>query len=115
MNAHRLGTALHLLFSPHLNPATRVADYNVACAADFVNGVQFYDSFVVRDSQGYGMGLQFFPWFAPVGASASRRAVLRESDAVPVRSCWGGMVAYRAGPFLRGDDHNDEEEDDEQE
>lgn len=56
------------------------------------------------------MGLQLFPWFAPVGASASRRAVLKESDAVPVRSCWGGMVSYRAGPFLRGDD-TDEEQD----
>ena len=75
----------------------------MACAADFINAVEFYDSFVVRDSQGYGMGLQLFPWFAPVATSVSRGAVLRESDAVPVRSCWGGMVAFGAEPFLRSD------------
>jgi Cryptococcal mannosyltransferase 1 len=93
--------ALQLLFSTHLDPETRLPDYRAACAADFINHGLFYDSFVVRDSEGYGMGFQFFPWFATVGSAKSREAVLAESDAVPVKSCWGGMIAYEAEEFLR--------------
>jgi hypothetical protein len=59
----------------------------------------FHDSFVVRDSSGYGMGLMFYPWFSAGGTATSRRDVLSETDAVRVRSCWGGMAAFDAAVF----------------
>ena len=51
---------LHLLFS------TRAAengqtDYRAACAVDFINPFKFYDNFATRDSEGYSMGIPFFP------------------------------------------------------
>ena len=95
--------ALQLMFTTNFNPTTNSADYRAACAADFVDPVTFYDTFVVRDSHGYGMGLQYFPWFPPTSDAESRNAVLAESDSVPVKSCWGGMVAYDAEEFLRQD------------
>ncbi|WEW61002.1 hypothetical protein PRK78_006491 [Emydomyces testavorans] len=85
--------ATHLLFS------TNNSKYRAACAIDFVSNVMFYDSFVVRDTDGYGMGLMFFPWFPPTGSAKSRNAVLAGKDAVPVRSCWGGMAAFDATVF----------------
>ncbi|KAI2081033.1 hypothetical protein LOZ36_006323 [Ophidiomyces ophidiicola] len=85
--------AAQLLFSTNQNK------YRAACAIDFTSNVMFYDSFVVRDTNGYGMGLMFFPWFPPTGSAQSRNAVLAESDAVPVRSCWGGMVSFDAVQF----------------
>jgi hypothetical protein len=91
--------ALHLLFSTNLDPRKNRADYIVACAADFINPVMFYDTFVVRDFEGFGMGLMFFPWFTSSGKAESRNDVLNEKDAVRVRSCWGGMAAYDAAEF----------------
>ncbi|KAL2827737.1 cryptococcal mannosyltransferase 1-domain-containing protein [Aspergillus cavernicola] len=49
--------------------------------------------------RGYCMGLPFFPWFSDAGSGQSRRDVLSGKDAVSVRSCWGGMVAFDAQPF----------------
>ena len=92
--------ALNLLFSTNQNPNTGAADYDVACAADFVSSVIFYDTFVVRDYEGYGMGLTIFPWFTSQGQSLSRHDVLASKDAVRVKSCWGGMAAFKAAPFL---------------
>lgn len=85
--------AAQLLFS------TNKGKYRTACAIDFVANVMFYDSFVVRDTDGYGMGLMFFPWFPPTGSAQSRDAVLAQKDAVPVRSCWGGMASFDASLF----------------
>lgn len=85
--------AAQLLFS------TNKGKYRAACAIDFVSNVMFYDSFVVRDTEGYGMGLTSFPWFAPTGSAQSRNAVLAGKDAVPVRSCWGGMASFNAELF----------------
>ncbi|KAM5442373.1 hypothetical protein MferCBS31731_002748 [Microsporum ferrugineum] len=90
--------AVQLLFSTNAERSGR-ADYHAACAIDFVANVMFYDTFVVRDTEGFGMGLMFFPWFAASGKAESRQAVLAESDAVQVRSCWGGMVAFDARIF----------------
>jgi hypothetical protein len=42
------------------------------------------------------MGLPFFPWFSTAGHGDSRKDVLAGKDAVRVRSCWGGMVAFDA-------------------
>jgi Cryptococcal mannosyltransferase 1 len=85
--------AIQLLFS------TNGGKYRTACSIDFVRGVMFYDSFVVRDIEGYGMGLMFYPWFSVAGNSLSRQDVRSETDAVRVRSCWGGMAAFNADNF----------------
>ncbi|GLA10587.1 hypothetical protein AnigIFM62618_000184 [Aspergillus niger] len=89
--------ALQLLFSTHTRDGR--PDYRAACAVDFINPFKFYDTFASRDLEGYGMGLPFFPWFTTAGKAQSRSDVLQETDAVRVRSCWGGMVAFDAGFF----------------
>lgn len=58
-----------------------------------------YDSFVVRDSDGFSGGIMLYPWFSNAGSGRSRSMVLRQSDAVPVRSCWGGIAAFDASMF----------------
>lgn len=88
--------ALQLLFS------TNSGDYRAACAVDFDNPFKFYDTFATRDLQGYSMGVPFFPWFAAEGRAESRNDVLAGKDAVRVRSCWGGMVAFD-GSFFQHD------------
>lgn len=90
--------ALQLLFSTNIDQEG-VAQYRAACAVDFINAFKFYDTFATRDLHGYGMGLPFFPWFTSAGSGRSRQDVLEERDAVRVRSCWGGMVAFDAKFF----------------
>ncbi|KAL2809374.1 cryptococcal mannosyltransferase 1-domain-containing protein [Aspergillus granulosus] len=92
--------ALQLLFSTNADE-TGKADYRAACAVDFINPFKFYDTYATRDLEGYSMGVPFFPWFTDSGAGQSRRDVLAGKDAVPVRSCWGGMVAFDARFFQR--------------
>ncbi|KAK5939261.1 hypothetical protein PMZ80_008564 [Knufia obscura] len=93
--------AAQLLFSTNYHDGK--ARYRAACGIDFVHGVQMYDTFFVRDAEGYGSGLMVYPWFAPVGHGVSRKAVLGQTDAVPVRSCWGGMAAFDAALFQTRD------------
>ncbi|OCK97816.1 glycosyltransferase family 69 protein [Cenococcum geophilum 1.58] len=90
--------AVQLLFSTNMGPSGR-AEYSAACAIDFVAKNFFYDSFVVRDMEGYGMGLNFYPWFQASGNAQSRNDILSQTDAVRVRSCWGGMAAFNASIF----------------
>ncbi|EPS29451.1 hypothetical protein POX_f08489 [Penicillium oxalicum] len=90
--------ALQLLFSTNLNEAGE-SQYRAACAVDFDNPFKFYDTYATRDLEGYSMGLPFFPWFSSAGDAASRSDVLHGKDAVRVRSCWGGMVAFDAKYF----------------
>ncbi|KAF2189806.1 glycosyltransferase family 69 protein [Zopfia rhizophila CBS 207.26] len=90
--------AAQLLFSTNMGPNGR-AEYSAACAIDFAAKVMFYDTSVVHDMEGYGMGLMFYPWFPPIGESQSRNDVLALKDAVRVRSCWGGMAAFDAEIF----------------
>ncbi|KAL3444772.1 cryptococcal mannosyltransferase 1-domain-containing protein [Aspergillus insuetus] len=90
--------ALQLLFSTHAD-SNGIAQYRAACAVDFINPFKFYDTYATRDHEGYSMGLPFFPWFSNAGSGRSREAVLAGSDSVPVRSCWGGMVAFDARYF----------------
>lgn len=90
--------AAHLLFSTNLDEAG-VTHYRAACAVDFENPFKFYDTFATRDLDGYGMGVIFYPWFTGAGSATSRSAVLAQRDAVPVTSCWGGMVAFEAKWF----------------
>ncbi|OOG01134.1 glycosyltransferase family 69 protein [Aspergillus carbonarius ITEM 5010] len=89
--------ALQLLFST--NTQNGVSDYRAACAVDFINPFKFYDTFASRDLEGYSMGIPFYPWFTTAGKAQSRQDVLHGKDAVRVRSCWGGMVAFDAEFF----------------
>ncbi|KAH0174711.1 hypothetical protein KCU67_g622, partial [Aureobasidium melanogenum] len=91
--------AADLLFATGTRDPTSRTTYHAACAVDFINPFKFYDTFATRDSNGYGMGLPFFPWFSGKDGGESRKEVMKENDAVPVRSCWGGMVAFEARWF----------------
>lgn len=94
--------ATQLLFSTHANSQGK-ADYLAACAVDFINPFKFYDTFATRDLEGYSLGVPFFPWFTSSGKGLSRRDVLEGTDAVRVKSCWGGMVAFDAQYFQATD------------
>lgn len=87
--------AVQLLLATHADNEGRT-DYRAACAVDFINAFKFYDTFATRDLEGYSMGIPFYPWFTTAGHGRSRQDVLDQKDAVRVRSCWGGMVAFDA-------------------
>jgi hypothetical protein len=88
--------AANLLFSTNVDERSGKTNYRAACAVDFVNPFKFYDTFATRDNEGYRMGVPFFPWFTNSGNGTSRQDVLDQKDAVRVKSCWGGMVAFEA-------------------
>ncbi|RJE22565.1 hypothetical protein PHISCL_05111 [Aspergillus sclerotialis] len=90
--------ALQLLFSTNADE-NGIAQYRAACAVDFINPFKFYDTYATRDLEGYSMGLPFFPWFSRAGKADSWKDVQKGKDAVRVRSCWGGMVAFDAKFF----------------
>ncbi|KAI9826284.1 MAG: hypothetical protein M1832_000201 [Thelocarpon impressellum] len=90
--------AAQLLLSTNIGDDGRT-NYRAACAIDFINAFKFYDTFASRDIEGYSMGVPFFPWFTTAGLGQSRQDVLEGKDAVRVRSCWGGMVAFEAKWF----------------
>lgn len=90
--------AAQLLLSTNLDEHGHSA-YRAACAVDFINPFKFYDTYATRDLEGYSMGVPFFPWFTSAGHGSSRADVLAGKDAVRVKSCWGGMVAFDAKPF----------------
>ncbi|KAL3493197.1 cryptococcal mannosyltransferase 1-domain-containing protein [Aspergillus germanicus] len=95
--------AVQLLFSTNLNPENdHKPQYRAACAVDFIHPFMFYDIYATRDLEGHSMGLPFFPWFSDSSSGQSRRDVLAGKDAVPIRSCWGGMVAFDAQFFQAG-------------
>ncbi|KAL8707548.1 MAG: hypothetical protein Q9220_007440 [cf. Caloplaca sp. 1 TL-2023] len=86
---------VQLLFSTNAGDDGK-SSYLAACAVDFINPFKFYDTFATRDAEGYSMGVPFFPWFSDAGNGISRRDVLDGKDAVRVKSCWGGMIAFDA-------------------
>ncbi|CAK1364728.1 hypothetical protein CB0940_08378 [Cercospora beticola] len=88
--------AANLLFSTNANELTGRTQYRAACATDFIMPFKFYDTFATRDLEGYDMGVPFYPWFTGAGKAESRKDVLEQKDAVRVKSCWGGMVAFEA-------------------
>lgn len=90
--------AAQLLFSTNVDK-TGQAQYRSACAVDFIMPFKFYDTFATRDLDGYSMGIPFFPWFAAGGGDGTLDDILSDKDAVRVRSCWGGMVAFDAKFF----------------
>lgn len=89
--------AVQLLFAT--NAGSGKANYRAACAMDFINPFKFYDTFATRDFEGYATGLPIYPWFSGAGQAQSRQDVFDQTDAVRVRSCWGGMVAFDARFF----------------
>lgn len=90
--------AAQLLLSTNLDEHGQTS-YRAACAVDFINPIKFYDTYATRDLEGYSMGVPFYPWFSNAGNGLSRADVLAGKDAVRVKSCWGGMVAFDAKPF----------------
>jgi hypothetical protein len=95
--------AANLIFSTNVDE-TGKAKYHAACAADFIDPFKYYDTFATRDDQGNRMGVPIYPWF---GDAKSREDVLDQKDAVKVRSCWGGMVAFNARWFQPDSIHVD--------
>ncbi|KAK3987236.1 cryptococcal mannosyltransferase 1-domain-containing protein [Cladorrhinum sp. PSN332] len=76
---------------------TNSGHYAAACSLDFSKPPSFYDTFALRDSSGHEHATQTWPYFR---SSRSRKAVLSHSSAVPVSSCWNGIVAMPAPSFL---------------
>lgn len=75
--------------------STRNGEYAAACSLDFKTPPEFYDTFALRDSEGQDYLMQTWPFFR---SRASRRA-MKANTAVPVASCWNGIVAMDAAPF----------------
>ncbi|KAI9036536.1 glycosyltransferase family 69 protein [Aspergillus affinis] len=75
---------------------TNEGDYAAACALDFAQPPRYHDSGTLRDSQGHRPIMSTWPLFR---AADSRRAMQNLSP-VPVASCWNGMVAMPAHPFM---------------
>ena len=91
--------AANLLFSTNVDENGRT-QYRAACALDFMDtAFKFYDTYATRDLEGNGMGVIIYPWFSSAGEAQSRQDVFDQKDAVRVRSCWGGMVAFEAKWF----------------
>ncbi|KAI6375410.1 hypothetical protein MCOR25_002976 [Pyricularia grisea] len=93
--AFRPMDAAQLLFSTNVGSDGRTR-FLSACALDYMNPLLFYDLYAQRDAEGYSNGLPIFPIFSNEGQGLSRAAMGAQSDAVPVKSCWGGMVAMQA-------------------
>lgn len=89
--------AAQLLFATNVDSTGR-ANYAAACAVDFINAFKFYDRFATVGFDADFTGIPFFPWFTTTGGT-SRKDVISQTDAVRVRSCWSGMVAYEARWF----------------
>jgi hypothetical protein len=99
--------AAQLLFLTNANEHGR-ADYKAACSLDFINPFKFYDTFASRDLDGFGIGIPFYPFFSDAGSGLSRQDMLRQTDAVRVSSCWGGMIAFDARYFQKGNNKGKE-------
>lgn len=80
---------------------TRDGRYAAACALDFETPPALYDTFALRDSDGYEPLTQIWPYFR---SAASRNAIITNQP-VPVQSCWNGMVAMPAFPFYDQANH----------
>jgi hypothetical protein len=93
--------AARLLWGTNLNAAGK-AEYKAVCGTDFVTSWKYYDTFATRDLEGYSIGVPIFPWFADEGEAVSRHDILAGKDAVRVKSCWGGIVAFD-GRYLQRD------------
>ncbi|CAG7916382.1 unnamed protein product [Penicillium olsonii] len=75
---------------------TNKGDYGAACSLDFSKPPHYYDTFALRDSKGHEAIMQTWPYFS----SQASRSAMKHMAPVPVTSCWNGMVAMPAKPFL---------------
>lgn len=75
--------------------STNNGSFAAACSLDFSKPPAFYDTFALRDSEGGNKLKKTWPFFR---SRRSRRA-LKAHQAVPVSSCWNGIVAMDAAPF----------------
>ncbi|KAJ5836501.1 Mannosyltransferase 1 CMT1, partial [Penicillium robsamsonii] len=75
---------------------TNDGEYGAACSLDFSKPPSFYDTFALRDSNGHEPIMQIWPYFS----SAASRHGMKNMSPVPVASCWNGMVAMPASPFI---------------
>lgn len=66
---------------------TNGGKYAAACALDFNNTNQLFDTFAVRDSAGYEVMSKSWPFFR----SGKSVGAMKANKPVPVRSCWNGM------------------------
>lgn len=66
---------------------TNGGDYAAACSLDFNEPGMFYDTFALRDLEGYEALTRSWPYFQ---ARLSRHAVMR-NEPVLVQSCWNGL------------------------
>lgn len=73
---------------------THGGKYDQACGIDF-NFFGLYDMWVLRDRLG-GIGSSLYPYFFE---EVSMRMVMRDEPA-PVFSCWNGILAAAAEPFV---------------
>ncbi|KAE8454153.1 hypothetical protein EG329_005078 [Mollisiaceae sp. DMI_Dod_QoI] len=94
--------ATRLLWGTNVDADGKAGVYKAVCAADFVTSWKYYDTFATRDAEGYSIGVPLFPWFSAEGDAATRNDVLAGKDAVRVKSCWGGMVAFDGRYFQAG-------------
>ncbi|CAM1506832.1 Fc.00g064730.m01.CDS01 [Cosmosporella sp. VM-42] len=76
---------------------TNGGDYAAACSLDFSKPPLYYDTFALRDIEGHAHTMATWPYFR---SSASRNALVNHLDAVPVTSCWNGIVVMPAEPFI---------------
>jgi glycosyltransferase involved in cell wall biosynthesis len=81
--------------------ATRDGDYAAACSLDFDKPPHFYDTFAFRDAETGNKLIKTWPFFR---ARESRQA-LKAGRAVPMTSCWNGIVAMDAAPFYPDEDN----------
>ncbi|KAF5011655.1 hypothetical protein FDECE_2230 [Fusarium decemcellulare] len=75
---------------------TNGGEYAAACSLDFSKPPSYYDTFALRDIAGQEHTMQSWPYFK---SSVTRNALVNHIDAVPVTSCWNGIVAMPAEPF----------------
>ncbi|KAL0094563.1 glycosyltransferase family 69 protein [Phycomyces blakesleeanus] len=69
-------------------------EYDAMCAMDFFG--EFYDTFATREADGGWVGSGNYPYFS----HKPSRKLLYEEKPIPVYSCWNGMIALNAKPFL---------------
>jgi hypothetical protein len=86
---HPLDAAL-LMFN------TNTADYLAACALDYSSPFDYYDTFALRDVEGFATSQTHFPILRNRGRGLSRTDIMAQKDAVRVKSCWGGMAVVQA-------------------
>ncbi|KAF2421468.1 polysaccharide export protein [Tothia fuscella] len=74
---------------------TNNGEYAAACSLDYARPPHYYDTFALRDHDGYEHVMQTWPYFR---SGTSRNAMKRHSP-VPVSSCWNGIVSMPAAVF----------------